>query len=111
LTLFLVNMALVGGVMGAASLVGFSPWIVFAVGVLPHGIFELSAVFLATAAMLKTGAQLVTPQADKSLGEMLLVSLADWFRVFVGIVLPFLAIAAVIEIYITPILIKLTFSY
>ena len=110
LTLFLVNMALVGGVMGAASLVGFSPWIVFAVGVLPHGIFELSAVFLATAAMLKTGAQLVTPQADKSLGEMLLVSLADWFRVFVGIVLPFLAIAAVIEIYITPILIKLTFS-
>jgi len=110
LTLFLVNMALVGGVLGAASLVGFSPWVVFAVGVLPHGIFELSAVFLATAAMLKTGAQLVTPQADKSLGEMLLVSLADWFRVFVGIALPLLAVAAVIEIYITPILIKLAIS-
>lgn len=111
LTLFLVNIALVGGVLGATSLVGFSPWLVFAVGVLPHGIFELSAVFLATAAMLKTGAQLVTPQADKSLGEMLLISLADWFRVFVGITLPFLAIAAVIEIYITPVLIKLAFPY
>jgi len=111
LTLFLVNVALIGGVLGAANLVGFSPWLVFAAGVLPHGIFELSAIFLATAAMLKTGAQLVTPQGDKSLGEMLLLSVADWFRVFVGIVLPLLAIAAVIEIYITPVLIKLAFPY
>ena len=109
LSLFLVNVALVGGVLGAASLVGYSPLAVFAVGILPHGIFELTAVFLATAAMLKTGAQLVTPQADKSLGEMLLISLADWFRIFVGIAIPLLAIAAVIEIYVTPKLIKYFF--
>jgi uncharacterized membrane protein SpoIIM required for sporulation/ABC-type transport system involved in multi-copper enzyme maturation permease subunit len=111
LTLFLGNIALIGGVLGAARLVGYSPLLVFAVGVLPHGIFELSAVFLATAAMLRVGAQLVTPQPDKSLGEMLLISLADWFRVFIGITLPFLAIAALIEIFVTPILIKLTFPY
>jgi uncharacterized membrane protein SpoIIM required for sporulation len=111
LTLFLGNIALVGGVLGAANLVGFSPELTFAVGILPHGIFELSAVFLATAAMLKVGAQLVTPQPERSLGETLLVSLADWFRIFVGIVLPFLAIAALIEIYITPQLIKLAFPY
>jgi uncharacterized membrane protein SpoIIM required for sporulation/ABC-type transport system involved in multi-copper enzyme maturation permease subunit len=111
LTLFLGNIALIGGVLGAAKLVGYSPLLVFIVGVLPHGIFELSAVFLATAAMLRVGAQLVTPQPDKSLGEMLLISLADWFRVFVGIALPFLAIAALIEIFVTPILIKLTFPY
>jgi len=111
LTLFLVNTGLVGGVLGAASLVGFSPWLTFAAGILPHGIFELSALFLATAAMLKAGAQLVTPQPDKSLGEVLLISLADWFRVFIGIVIPFLAIAAVIEVYLTPVLIKLAFPY
>ena len=111
LTLFIGNIALVGGVMGAAQLVGYSPLLAFAAGILPHGIFELSAVFLATAATLKVGAQLVTPQPDKGLGEILLISLADWFRVFVGIVLPFLAIAAVIEIYLTPVLIKLAFPY
>lgn len=111
LTLFIVNIALVGGVMGAASLVGYSPLLTFVAGVLPHGIFELSAVFLATAAMLKVGAQLVTPQGEKSLGEVLLISLADWFRIFIGIVLPFLAIAALIEIYITPLLIKLAYPY
>ena len=111
LTLFLGNIALIGAVLGAAHLVGYSPLLAFVVGVLPHGIFELSAVFLATAAMLRVGAQLVTPQPDKSLGEMLLISLADWFRVFTGIALPFLAIAALIEIYVTPVLIKLAFPY
>jgi uncharacterized membrane protein SpoIIM required for sporulation len=111
LTLFIGNIALVGGVLGAAHLVGYSPLLAFASGILPHGIFELTAIFLATAATLKVAAQLVTPQSDKSLGETLLLSLADWFRIFVGIVLPFLAIAAIIEIYVTPLLIKLTFPY
>ena len=97
--------------LGAAQLVDYSPLLAFAAGILPHGIFELSAIFLATAAMLKIGAQLVTPQGDKSLGEMLLVSLADWFKIFVGLVLPMLAIAALIEIYVTPLLIKLAFPY
>jgi len=110
LTLFIGNIALVGGVLGAAHLVEYSPLLVFAVGILPHGIFELTAIFLATAAMLKVGAQLVTPQPDKSLGEVLLISLADWFRIFIGIVLPFLAIAAVVEIYLTPLLMQLAFS-
>lgn len=111
LTLFIGNIALVGGVMGAAQLVGYSPLLAFAAGILPHGIFELTAIFLATAAMLKVGAQLVTPQPDKGLGEILLIALADWFRIFVGIVVPFLAIAALIEIYLTPILIKIAFPY
>jgi uncharacterized membrane protein SpoIIM required for sporulation len=111
LTLFIGNIALVGGVLGAAHLVGYSPLLAFGAGILPHGIFELTAIILATAAMLKVGAQLVTPQPDKSLGETVLVSLADWFRVFLGIVVPLLAIAAVIEIYLTPVLIKLAFPY
>lgn len=111
LTLFIGNIALVGGVLGAAHLVGYSPLLAFVAGILPHGMFELTAIFLATAAMLRVGAQLVTPQPDKSLGEILLISLADWSRVFVGIVLPLLAIAAIIEIYLTPSLIKLAFPY
>ena len=111
LTLFIGNVGLVGGVMGAASLIGYSPVLTFVAGVLPHGIFELSAVFLATAAMLRVGAQLVTPQTEKSLGEMLLLSLADWFRVFIGIVLPLLAIAAMVEVYVTPFFIRWAFPY
>ena len=109
LTLFMANFVVVGGVLGAADLVGFSPLLTFVVGILPHGLFELTAVIVATAAMLKVGAQLVSTNTDKSLGETLLLSLADWFRVFIGMVIPLLAIAAVIEIYVTPALIKLAF--
>ena len=61
LTLFIGNFALVGGVLGAAQLVGFSPLLTFAIGVLPHGLFELTAVILATAAMVRVGALLVSP--------------------------------------------------
>jgi uncharacterized membrane protein SpoIIM required for sporulation len=111
ITVFIVNMGLVGGVLGAASLIGLSPWLLFVTGVLPHGIFELTAVFLATAAMFKAGAQLVTPQPDKSLGEVLIVSLADWSRIFIGLVIPLLAVAAIIEIYLTPVLIRLAFPF
>jgi uncharacterized membrane protein SpoIIM required for sporulation/ABC-type transport system involved in multi-copper enzyme maturation permease subunit len=110
LTVFIGNIALIGGVAGVGQLVGYSPWLVLATGILPHGIFELSAIFLATAAMLQVGAQLVTPQPDRSLGEVLLLSLADWLRIFVGIVVPLLIIAALIEFYVTPQLIQKAFS-
>jgi uncharacterized membrane protein SpoIIM required for sporulation len=109
LTLFMLNFVLVGGVLGAAELVGFSPLLTFAIGILPHGIFELTAIIFATAAMLKVGAQLVSTNTDKSLGETLLLSLTDWLKVFIGLVVPLLAVAAVIEIYVTPMLIKLAF--
>jgi stage II sporulation protein M len=111
LALFLFNFVLVGGVLGAAELVGFSPLLTFLVGILPHGLFELTAVILATAAMLRVGALLVSPNIDKSIGETLLTSLADWFRVFIGLVVPLLAVAAVIEIYLTPVLIKMAFPF
>jgi uncharacterized membrane protein SpoIIM required for sporulation/ABC-type transport system involved in multi-copper enzyme maturation permease subunit len=110
LTAFIGNVALVGALLGGAQVIGYSPLLVFVTGILPHGIFELTAIFLASAAMLKVGAQLVTPQPDKSLGETLLLSLADWCRIFVGVVLPLLAIAAVVEIYVTTQLIKLALS-
>ncbi len=109
--LFMVNMALIGGVLGAASLIHFSPFLVFAVAILPHGLFELTAVTIATAAVLKVGAVIVTPQPDKSMGEIFLLSLADWFKVFIGLVVPLLAIAAVIEVYVTPAIIKMAFPY
>ena len=111
IALFMVNMALIGGVLGAASLIHYSPLLVFASAVLPHGMFEITAVVIATAAVLKVGAVLVTPQPDKSMGEVFLLSLADWFRVFIGLVVPLLAVASVVEVYITPVIIKMAFPY
>jgi uncharacterized membrane protein SpoIIM required for sporulation/ABC-type transport system involved in multi-copper enzyme maturation permease subunit len=110
-TLFIGNFALIGGVLGIANLIGFSPFLLFAAGILPHGMFELLAITIATAALLRVGALLVTPNTERSLGETFLLSLSDWFKVFVSVVLPLLAVAAVIEIYVTPLFIKLVIPY
>jgi hypothetical protein len=45
---------------------------------------------------------LVTPRAQRSLGEVVIEAIADWMKIFLGLVLPLLAIAAVVEAWITP---------
>ncbi len=99
---FLVNVGLVGGVLGVFRLIGYSPLTLFAAGLLPHGIFEIPALMLASAVVLRMGAVLVTPQTGKSMGQIILEQLADWLKVFLGLVVPLLAIAAIIEAYVTP---------
>ena len=98
----ITNMGLVGAVLALLQMMGYSPWMFFWAGLLPHGIFELPAIFLSSAVILHTGAVLVTPDASRSIGEVLLESLADWIKILLGLVLPLLLIAAAIETYVTP---------
>lgn len=100
--LYMVNIGLIGGLFGLFQLIGLNAWPLFIAGVLPHGVFELPALLIGSAAMLYFGANIVTPQVGKSMGEVILELLADWTKIFLGLVLPLLAIAALIETYITP---------
>ncbi len=70
--------------------------------ILPHGIVELPAFLLATAAILQMGALLATPTPEKTVGEVFLCGLANWFKIVLGVVLPLLLIAAVVEAWVTP---------
>jgi stage II sporulation protein M len=88
--------------LAAFGLLGYSPALLFAAGLLPHGIFEIPALMLVSAAILRVGALLVTPQAGKSMGQILLELLGESAAIIVGVVWPLLAIAAVIEAKITP---------
>ena len=100
--IYLVNVGLIGGVLGVFKLIGYSPFVLFAAGLLPHGIFEIPALIIASAIVLRMAAVLVSPQLGKSMGQMILELLADWAKVFVGVVVPLLGIAALVETYITP---------
>ncbi|MFN8400859.1 MAG: stage II sporulation protein M [Anaerolineales bacterium] len=100
--LYMVNIALIGGVYAVLELLGMSPTPIFLAGVLPHGIFELPALLIGSAVVLYIGAALVTPQNGKSMGEVIIELMADWAKIFVGVVLPLLAVAALVEAYITP---------
>jgi uncharacterized membrane protein SpoIIM required for sporulation/ABC-type transport system involved in multi-copper enzyme maturation permease subunit len=100
--LYMVNIGLLGGVFALLQLLGIQPWPIFLAGVVPHGIFEIPALMIGSAVALYMGASIVTPQTGKSMGEVILELLADWVKIFLGVVVPLLAVAAVIEAYITP---------
>jgi len=99
---YIVNMAAIGGVLGVFKTLGYSPLLLAVYGILPHGIFEVPALILSSAAILHLGVTLVTPAAHKTLGEALLEGMADWAKVNLGVVLPLLAVAAAVETWITP---------
>jgi uncharacterized membrane protein SpoIIM required for sporulation/ABC-type transport system involved in multi-copper enzyme maturation permease subunit len=99
---YLGNIGLIGGVLGVFKLLGYSPLVLFAAGLLPHGIFEIPALVLSSAVVLRLGAVLVKPQIGKSMGQVVLELLADWAKIYAGVVLPLLVLAALIESYITP---------
>ena len=88
-------MALLGahGISSTQYLIGF---------ILPHGIFEIPAVLISVAAVLKAGAVLATPDTRHTVGEVWILALADWSKVMVGIVIPLLFIAACVEAWATP---------
>ena len=99
---YMMNIGLLGGVFAILELLGVSPWPIFLAGVLPHGILEIPALMIGSAAVLYLGVAIVTPQVGKSMGEAILELLADWTKIFVGLVVPMLAVAALIEAYVTP---------
>ena len=102
IVLYVVNISLIGVIIGLFQLVGYAPGPLLLAGIAPHGIFEIPALIISCAAVLHIGLMLVTPQAHRTLGEVLLEALADWLKVSLAVVAPLLAIAAVIETYVTP---------
>jgi stage II sporulation protein M len=99
---YLMNVGLIGVVLGIFRLIGYSPTLLFAAGLLPHGIFEIPALMFATAVVLRFGAVLLSPQTGKSMGQVVFELLADWAKVFFGVVVPLLIAAALTEAYFTP---------
>jgi uncharacterized membrane protein SpoIIM required for sporulation/ABC-type transport system involved in multi-copper enzyme maturation permease subunit len=100
--IYMVNIGLIGGLFALFELLGMQPLPIFLAGIVPHGIFEIPGLMIGSAVVLYMGASLVTPQTGKSMGEVILELFADWVKIFLGVVVPLLAIAAVIEAYITP---------
>ncbi len=102
----MLNFSLIGIVVGGAQVLDYSALELVIRGILPHGIFELPALILAGALTLYVGLMLLTPQTDRTLGEILIEVSANWTRAFLGVVLPLLVIAAAVEVWITPHLLK-----
>ncbi len=97
----LVTAGVGGFAFGELGIVGTDPLAFSLVAILPHGIFELPAIVLATAFALRLGASLTSPPHGVTAGENMLHALADWVKIFVFVVVPLLLIAAWVESNIT----------
>ncbi len=98
----LATMGVLGFVLGLLELNGVSAPAYFVGFILPHGLLEIPAAIIATAAVLKAGAILATPAPGKTVGEVWVTSLGEWAKILTGIVVPLLFVAAAVEAWVTP---------
>lgn len=93
--------AIMGYVLAQFALSGYSLSI-FAAGVLTHGVVEIPAIVLATAAALRLGAVVTRPTRGLTVGQAWFQAFGDTVKIGIGLVLPGLLVAAFIEAFITP---------
>lgn len=102
LLLLLVPLGMVGFLLGQAVSVGYSPFIILVAFVLPHGLVEIPAAWIATAFALKIGAAILAPPRGLSLGEGFLLAIVNFLKIFFLLVVPLLLLAAFLEARVTP---------
>jgi stage II sporulation protein M len=97
----IVNGAILGAVVPVA-VESKGLWISI-MTIVPHGIFELPAIFLGTSIGLKLGLHPFRRLAGKA-DSTLVAELGHGLRLFLSVILPLLLLAAAIEVFVTPFL-------
>jgi uncharacterized membrane protein SpoIIM required for sporulation len=102
LILVLINGALVSYLISQIVMLGFNPWIFVAAFILPHGILEIPAIIIGFTFAVRIGVGFISPPEGLDVGQGLLLTLANFVKVLVFLVIPVLFVAAYIEANITP---------
>jgi len=100
--LLMVPIGLTGYFAGNLALAGQQPLLFLAALILPHGWLEIPAAIISGAAILQLGLSVISTPHGSSLGEGWIRSLAEWARISLGLVLPLLVGAALLEALVTP---------
>ena len=102
LIVMVVPILLIGFFTATIASAGLSPFLFLLAFVVPHGILEIPAIILAGAAIVRLGATLASPSPGRTIGEAWSAAIVDWAKVIVGLVLPLLLGAAILEVLVTP---------
>jgi len=100
--MLMVPIAIVSFLGGQVAWMGYSAATFLGAFVLPHGLFEVPAAVIATAFAMRIGASVTAPREGLTVGEGLLAAVADFFKVFLFLVVPLLLLAAFVEANLTP---------
>jgi uncharacterized membrane protein SpoIIM required for sporulation/ABC-type transport system involved in multi-copper enzyme maturation permease subunit len=107
MVVLMLPLVLIGYFMASLSSAGISPALFLTAFILPHGILEIPAMILAGGAILRLGARLASPAQGLGIGEAMLRGVADWCKVMLGLVVPMLLGAAILEVFVTPRVVQL----
>lgn len=99
------NGSLLGSIIISLSEKSIPPLTFIALGILPHGIFELPAFIISAAFGLKLGFHLVFPMPNKKRRQSLGYTWKE-FWALLPLIISLLFIASIIEVLLTPFLVK-----
>ena len=101
----IVNAAVMGAVAAMYRMMGRSVAVMYLAGILPHGIFELPAILLSISMGLYLCYCLVKRICEGRYKRGIVKkALANSLRTFLCLIIPLLVVAALIETYITPVI-------
>jgi uncharacterized membrane protein SpoIIM required for sporulation len=100
--LLMAPISITGYLAGNLALAGQNAGLYLAGLVLPHATLEVPAALLAGAAILRLGMAAVSLPKGTTLGESWLKAVAEWARIGLGLVLPLLIGASLLEVFVTP---------
>jgi stage II sporulation protein M len=100
--IYMAPWTLIAFVAAQLAFAGESPWQFLLAAILPHATVELPALILAAAASLRWHASLIARTDGQTISERWLTAAADFTRLFLGLIVPLLLLAALIEAFVTP---------
>lgn len=101
------NGALVGFVLLAGEVMKGQALELFVFGILPHGITEIGAFFIASALGFKLTISMTRKLRKKDLDEPLKVVWKRSVRIFLVVIVPLLVVSAFLEAYVTPLILNM----
>lgn len=96
---------IIGYVLTQFALAGYNPMLLLP-AVAVHGIVEIPVIVIATACALRLGAIITRPPRGLAVGQAWTMAFADAVKLWLGVVLPGLVLAALIEAYVTPVVVR-----
>ncbi len=90
-----------GYIYSQIVIAGINPAFLIA-GILPHGIIEIPVIVLSAAISLRLGAIVTRPPRGMTVGQAWTMAFGDMVKLALGVIIPGLVLAALIEALITP---------
>ena len=103
--IYMLPWAVIAFITAQFAIVGENPFVFVGATVLPHAWVELPILLLVTAAALRWQASIIAPPGRRSLAELWVQHAADFFRIMVGYGVPLFLLAALLESFLTPMVI------